>query len=80
MENKNHSKKKQEKKIPKQKNNKQFEEEKEVISQQEIVQPKIFTLSKKTSRYLGTTRLKIHSYTNAQYNSTKIRYSRQSTV
>lgn len=49
MENKNHSKMKQEeKKLLKQKNNKQFEEEKKVKSQQEIVQPKRFNLSKKT--------------------------------
>ena len=54
MENKNHNKKKQEEKnLLKQKNNKkQIEEEKEVKSQQEIVQTKIFNLSKKTlSRY-----------------------------
>ena len=54
MKNKNHSKKKQqEKNLLKQKNNyKQIEEEKEVKSQQEIVQPKLFNLSKKTlSRY-----------------------------
>ena len=45
--------KQQEKTLLKQKNNyKQIEEEKEVKSQQEIVQPKIFNLSKKTlSRY-----------------------------
>ena len=44
---------KQEKNLLKQKNNyKQTEEEKEVKSQQEIAQPKIFNLSKKTlSRY-----------------------------
>ena len=41
--------KQQEKTLLKQKNNhKQIEEEKEVKSQQEIVQPKIFNLSKKT--------------------------------
>ena len=41
--------KQQEKKLLEQKNNyKQIEEEKEVKSQQEIVQPKIFNLSKKT--------------------------------
>ena len=54
MENKNHSKmKQQEKTLLKQKNNiKQIEIEKEVKSQQEIVQPKIFNLSKRTlSRY-----------------------------
>ena len=54
MENKNYDKiKQQEKNLLKQKNNyKQTEEEKEVKSQQEIVQPKIFNLSKKTlSRY-----------------------------
>ena len=49
MENKNHSKMKQEeKKLLRQKNNKQFEEEKEVKSQQEIIRPKRFNLSKKT--------------------------------
>ena len=50
MENQNHSKmKQQEKNLLKQKNNyKQIEEEKDVKSQQEIVQPKIFDLSKKT--------------------------------
>ena len=48
MENKNHRKKKQKKILLKQKNNKQLEEEKEVKSQQEIVQPKIFNLSRKT--------------------------------
>ena len=54
MENKSHSKmKQQEKNLLKQKNNyKQIEEEKEVKSQQEIVQPKICNLSKKAlSRY-----------------------------
>ena len=49
MENKNHSKmKREEKKLLRQKNNKQFEEEKEVKSQQEIIRPKRFNLSKKT--------------------------------
>ena len=49
MENKNHSKmKQQEKTLLKQKNNyKQIKIEKEVKSQQEIVQPKIFNLSKR---------------------------------
>ena len=58
MENKNHRKKKQKKILLKQKNNKQLEEEKEVKSQQEIVQPKIFNLSRKTlSRYLTPIKL-----------------------
>ena len=49
MENKNHTRKKWENKnFLKQKNNKQIEEEKELKSQQEIGQPKIFNLSKKT--------------------------------
>ena len=40
--------KQEEKKLLRQKNNKQFEEEKEVKSQQEIIRPKRFNLSKKT--------------------------------
>ena len=54
MENKHHNKKKQGKNLLKQKtNNKQIEEEKVIESEQEIVQPKIFNLSKNTlSRYI----------------------------
>ena len=49
MENKNHSKKKQEEKnLVKHENNKQIEEEQEVKFLQEIVLPKIFNLWKKT--------------------------------
>ena len=80
MENKNHSKKKQQQKnLLKQKNNyKQIKEEKKVKSQQEIVLPKLFNLSKKTlSRYklIFYYALQIHTYTKRQYNSTKVRYS-----
>ena len=71
--------KQQEKTLLKQKNNnKQIEKEKDVKSQQEIVQPKIFNLSKRTlSRYQVNVLLHGLKFTPTptQYNSTKIRYS-----
>ena len=66
MENKNHNKKKQQgKNLLKQKtNNKQIEEKKVVKSEQDIVQPKIFNLSKNTlSRYQINTLLRGWKFT-----------------